>query len=176
MPLIPIRVRGKKRTAAEKRSSAAAPAPSGPANPSLSPSPGSTESEAAQLRKKSQGLRPSRRVSILERLPVEVLVMVYTESQNMNLMYCNRHIHHALNNQYSNVRLVARAFAPTWSKHFGHQRSSAVSATADLWGKGYDAPKYAQGRRDIARCQVFISPTAFYIPSSEKLTSFRRKF
>ncbi|MBE3046594.1 hypothetical protein IMZ48_29505 [Candidatus Bathyarchaeota archaeon] len=108
MPLAPIRVRGKKKTAT-KMSSAASSSSKAAADPDGA----GTEPKAPK--KKARETNFSRRVSILERLPVELLVMVFMESQNMDLLFCSRRLHAALNNHYSHVRLVAQAFAPTWS-------------------------------------------------------------
>ncbi|SPO00011.1 uncharacterized protein DNG_02863 [Cephalotrichum gorgonifer] len=153
MPLVPLHIRGKKgkkRSAAQISSTASAS--STPASSSSSPG-----NEVTRSRKKPHGSGPgsSRRLSILERLPVEVLVLVFTESQNVNLMYCNRHIHLALDNKYSLVRLVTRAFAPTWLKHFGSPRSREVEAP-DV------PPIYGAGRRDIARLQENLLAKKFF--------------
>lgn len=139
MPLTPIHIRGKKRTA-DKVSSAAPNSSAGPA------SPAAAGKEVMAPKKKSGRAESSRRVSILERLPVELLVMVFTESQNMDLQFCSRHIHTALNNYYSHVRLVARAFAPTWSMNHGKRRSKLVEAA--------NPPVPAKEFQDIVRYQV----------------------
>lgn len=141
MPLTPLRIRGKKRTAADM--SSAASSSSTPA----SPGGRDTEIVASKKKKKFREAKTTRRGSILERLPVELLVMVFTESQNMDLKYCNRHIHEALNNNYSHVRLVARAFAPTWSVYFGRRRREEVDDASE-------PPVPDEGCLDIVRCQV----------------------
>lgn len=155
MPLMPLRIRGKKRTAAER---------SVTASPSSTPASGTdTEVVAPKKKRKARENKTPRRESILERLPVELLVMVFTESQNMELKYCNRHIHHALNNNYSHVRLVARAFAPTWSVYFGRRRREEVDESGP--------PMPDEGCLDIVRCQVrFINAK-----SEMKLTVHLRK-
>ncbi len=138
MPLVPLHIRGKKRTAADKSATGSS---------SSTPASGAdTEVVARRKKRKTRNDKTPRRESILERLPVELLVMVFTESQNMELKYCNRHIYRALNNNYSHVRLVARAFAPTWSVYFGRRRREEVDESGP--------PMPGVGCLDIVRCQV----------------------
>ena len=137
MPLTPIHVRGKRKPATKMDSAASsseAPASSGGAD------------TKPKTPKKPRDTGSSRRESILERLPVELLVMVFTASQNMDLLFCNRHIHAALNNHYSHVRLVAQAFAPTWSIYHGRCRLPAAER---------ERPSYMdKPRKDIVARQV----------------------
>lgn len=137
MPLTPLRIRGRKRAAADMSAAASS---------SSTPASGADTGIITPKKKKTRETKTPRRESILERLPVELLVMVFTESQNMDLKYCNRHIHAALNDNYSHVRLVARAFAPTWSVYFGRRRREEVDAS--------DPPVPDGGCLDIVRCQV----------------------
>lgn len=142
MPLTPIHVRGKKK-AAEQMVSAASTSSETPA------SPGTTGKEVTELNKKPGKAEFSRRVSILERVPFEVLVQIFTESQNLNLQFCSRHLHETLNNYYSHVRLVSRAFAPTWSKNHGKRRSGDAETV-----EGTGPPVPAKEFKDIVRYQV----------------------
>lgn len=134
MPLVPIHIRGKKRAAAKSNPEA------------VTPITGEANTQAKAPRKKARRNDPSRRVSVLERLPLELLVMVFTESQNMEMLYCNRYFHKALNNYYSHVRLVAAAFAPTWSANHGKRRREEVELS--------NPPQPGRGCRHIVRCQV----------------------
>jgi len=90
------------------------------------------EDEEKKKKRKTKPIGPP-----IERLPVEVLEMIFLTSQNLNFPRSSRRIGWLLSGKTTLNRLVERAFAPTWDAWFGvdPRRVQSYYGRRDDWAK-----------------------------------------